>query len=154
MSEPRYAERLHVPVLWWLLAGLLALTCGVAIGFYLGLGPGLAVGLAALGVAVLVLGSSMVAITLTPTELRVGRAVLELEYVAGAQALTAAEASRRSGPGADARAYLVLRPFIATAVEVTLDDPADPAPYWLVSSRRPQRLAAAVQQAVAGGLSR
>lgn len=154
MSEPRYTERLHVPVLWWLLAGLLALSCGVAIGFYLGLAPGLAVGLGALVIAGLVLGASMVAITLTPTELRVGRAVLELEYVARAQALTAVATTQRSGPGADARAYLVLRPFIATAVEVTLDDPADPAPYWLVSSRRPQRLAAAVQQALAGRLSR
>ena len=32
-----------------------------------------------------------------------------------------------------------------TAVEITLDDPEDPVPYWLVSTRRPQQLAAALQ---------
>jgi hypothetical protein len=28
------------------------------------------------------------------------------------------------------------------AVQVLLDDPADPTPYWLVSTRHPERLAA------------
>jgi Protein of unknown function (DUF3093) len=41
----------------------------------------------------------------------------------------------------------VLRPYIATAVEITLNDPDDPVPYWLVSSRRPRAFAAAVNAA-------
>jgi len=32
-------------------------------------------------------------------------------------------------------------------VEIT--DPADPVPYWLISSRRPERLVAALRAAVA-----
>ena len=35
----------------------------------------------------------------------------------------------------------MLRPYIKTAVEITLDDPDDPVPYWLVSTRHPHRLA-------------
>ena len=35
-------------------------------------------------------------------------------------------------------------------VRVPVEDPADPAPYWLVSSRRPDQLAAALR----AGLSR
>jgi hypothetical protein len=38
---------------------------------------------------------------------------------------------------------------VASAVEITLDDPADPVPYWLISSRRPDELAAALTRASA-----
>jgi hypothetical protein len=58
--------------------------------------------------------------------------------------LDAAATERRAGVEADARAHLVLKPYIATAVELTLDDPEDPVPYWLVSTRRPAQLAEAL----------
>jgi hypothetical protein len=32
-------------------------------------------------------------------------------------------------------------------IRVWVDDPADPVPYWLVSTRSPQRLAAALEAA-------
>ena len=35
----------------------------------------------------------------------------------------------------------------STAVEITLADPADPVPYWLISTRRPAELAAALDRA-------
>jgi hypothetical protein len=38
----------------------------------------------------------------------------------------------------------VQRPWIGGAVQVVIDDPADPTPYWVVSSRDPVRLAAAI----------
>ena len=49
-----------------------------------------------------------------------------------------------AGPEANARAYLVLRPYLKRAVKVEITDPADPTPYWLVSSRRPEDLAGAL----------
>jgi hypothetical protein len=48
---------------------------------------------------------------------------------------------------------LVLRPYIKTAVEITLNDQDDPVPYWLVSSRHPQQLAAALQNAASSTLT-
>ena len=48
---------------------------------------------------------------------------------------------------ADARAYLLLRPYLSRAVMVPVDDPADPTPYWLVSTRRPDELVAALDAA-------
>ena len=45
---------------------------------------------------------------------------------------------------ADARAYLVLRPYLKRAVKVEITDPADPAPYWLVCTRHPEELAKAL----------
>jgi hypothetical protein len=40
----------------------------------------------------------------------------------------------------------VLRPWVDGVVRVALTDPADPAPYWLVSTRRPEVLAAALER--------
>ncbi|MGH3340752.1 MAG: DUF3093 family protein [Propionibacteriaceae bacterium] len=40
-----------------------------------------------------------------------------------------------------------------TAVEITLEDAVDPVPYWLVSTRRPQRLADALQDAASSTLT-
>ena len=51
-----------------------------------------------------------------------------------------------AGPEADARAFLLLRPYLKRAVRVEITDPADPAPYWLVSSRRPDELAGALHR--------
>ena len=50
-----------------------------------------------------------------------------------------------AGLEADARAYLLLRPYLKRAVRINVRDDRDPAPYWLVSTRDPDRLAAAVR---------
>jgi hypothetical protein len=54
---------------------------------------------------------------------------------------------RARGPRLDARAYLCLRGWVAGGVRVTLNDPADPTPYWLVSSTDPTALARAITTA-------
>jgi hypothetical protein len=145
----RYRERLNPPPVWWVLAALLALSAGVAVGFYLGLPLGLGVGVAAMAVGAAVLISASTEIVVEDRWFRVGRARIEFDYVGGCRALDAEQTSRRSGPEADARAYLVQRPYVATAVEVAVDDAADPAPYWLVSSRRPAALVAAIEERTA-----
>lgn len=81
--------------------------------------------------------------------LAAGRGRLPLRVVGEVTALDAAELRRQSGVDADARAFLVLPPFVPTAVRVDLTDPGDPTPYWLVATRRPNELAAAI-----AGLSR
>jgi len=48
------------------------------------------------------------------------------------------------GPLADPLAFVVQRPWVPGAVQVMLDDPDDPTPYWVVSTRQPARLAAAL----------
>ena len=60
-------------------------------------------------------------------------------------ALDAEETRRVAGPEADARAYLLLRPYLKRAVRVEIADTDDPAPYWLLSSRHPEELARAVR---------
>lgn len=140
----RYRERLHVPALWWVLAAAFALTLVLAVGLYVGAGWGVATFLASLAVVVGLFANAAVMIRVDETGLRVGRGWVEHRYLAGGRALDPEQTRRLGGADADARAHLVLRPYISTAVEITLDDPADPVPYWLVSTRRPEALAAAL----------
>ena len=105
-----------------LLAATFVLSCAVAVLFYVGPIWGGAVALAAALAAGGSLVSASTLVLVTDQELRVGRAVLELAYVDGCRALSPEQTATRTGSEADARAYLVLRPYIDTAVEVTLDD--------------------------------
>lgn len=140
-----YRERLRAPVRWWLLWGLMIWTFWLAMAVALpgSLALGIALGLyVLLALALLTYGS--VRIVVTDEWLHVGRARIERRFVGHVEALDAARMRAISGPEADARAYLVLRPYIKTAVRIVIDDPADPAPYWLVSARRTAALAAAL----------
>lgn len=73
-----------------------------------------------------------------------GRARIPVQLLGAVQVLDRAEFIRLRGPGADVRAYLCQRSWIAQGVRLEVVDPQDPTPYWLVSSRHPERLAAAL----------
>ena len=147
LSRVQYRERLTVPPAWWLLALGLAASLAVALGYYLGWVWAGAAGLIAMGVAVGIFASAATTIAVTPDRLLIGRAEIDHRYIGACRALDAEETRRRSGVEADARAHLVLRPYLPLAVEITLADPADPVPYWLVSSRHPSALADAIESA-------
>lgn len=153
----RYTERLWVPVGWWALTALFALSLLVAVLFYLGplwgFGAGLFV-MVVMGIAFLRYGREEIRVE--ADRLWVGAANIEWSYVVGAQPLDEQATRKRRGQDSDARAYLVLRPYLSRAVEVTISDESDPTPYWLINSRSPERLAAAINghiqhQATAGG---
>jgi hypothetical protein len=73
--------------------------------------------------------------------LHAGRARLPWRYVGPVTSCAAAETKHLLGLGADARAFLLIRPYLPCAVQVTVQDVRDPAPYWLLSTRRPHQLA-------------
>jgi hypothetical protein len=148
-----FQERLSVPIMWWVLAGLFALSVLLAVGAYLGPVWGIGTALATMMVAAAIFVSAAVVISVDAREIQIGRASIEHAYISSSQALTAEQARQRAGVEADARAHLVLRPYVKTAVEITLDDPDDPVPYWLVSTRRPQQLAAALREAASSTLT-
>jgi hypothetical protein len=78
---------------------------------------------------------------------RAGRARIPVDLLGDPEVLDAGAMRRARGPELDARAYLCLRGWIAAGVRVPVLDPRDPAPYWLVSSRRPDQLAEALRRA-------
>lgn len=75
-------------------------------------------------------------------EFQVDDARLPARYISTAVALDANGKREILGRLAHPMAFVVQRPWVSGAVQVMLDDPADPTPYWVVSSHRPQRLAA------------
>lgn len=143
-----HRERLGVPLRWWVQSTMFVASLWLALVVAV---PGVVAWsvtavLLALMVAMLV-GYGAVPVVVADGELRAGRAHIGVEHLGEARALDAAGTKHVAGPGADARAHLVLKPYLKRAVQVPITDPADPAPYWLVSSRRPDALAAAINAA-------
>lgn len=147
-----YAERLGVP--WWLGAPVLAVAGLLAAELHMGAG-GLrswvpyAVVLPLTAAALWWLGRIRIAVVpgTEGPELRVDDARLPVRYIADAIPLDPAGKRELLGPLAHPLAFVVQRPWVPGVVQIMLDDPADPTPYWVVSSRRPERLAAALLSA-------
>lgn len=79
--------------------------------------------------------------------LSVGKASIPLAQVGEVVVYTGADATAQLRTKLDARAWLMIRGWVHSLVKVEVTDPADPTPYWLVSSRRPQLLADAIAAA-------
>ena len=78
--------------------------------------------------------------------LRAGHAVIPVDALGPGTALDAAGLREAMGPGADARAWVCHRPWIRTAVLLPVVDVRDSTPYWLVCTRRPRQLLAALDR--------
>lgn len=140
-----FRERLHAPWWAWPVAGFWALTLGVAYGSAISAPVGLGVGLLAFGLASAGLIRAAVIVAVDVDGLHVGRALLPPSCLGPVEVLDRSAARRRRGQGADPRAFLLLRGWIAEAVVVAVVDDHDPTPYWFVSSRRPAELAGAIE---------
>lgn len=148
MPNASFRERLHVPFRWWVQGGLLVASFWLAMivavpesfawAITAALFALLALGLGKYGGARIAVGDGW---------LRAGRARIDLDFVGLARSLDPAQTRATSGPIADARAYLLLRPYLPRSVRIEIADPNDPAPYWLVSSRRSEALATALNVA-------
>ena len=79
------------------------------------------------------------------TGLHAGKVALSASHIGRARPLDAATAHRLLGPGLRADAQLSLRPWIKTAVQIEVDDMNDTTPYWVVATRRPSELVAALE---------
>ena len=142
-----YTERLSAA--WWLWLALPVLAGVLAAEVFLG-APGAAtwvpyllllplttVGLWWLG---------RIRVEVSNGELRVDDARLPLRYVASVTPLDVTAKRDLLGPYAEEHAFVIQRPWIDGAVRIDLDDPDDPTPYWLVSTRRPDALATAIRE--------
>lgn len=150
-SKPAYAERLRVPLRWWAQGTMFIATFWLAMIVALiekaPLLPWVITGLLLALLALFLRSYGGARLVVDDGWFLAGRARIELEHLGPAEALDADATRHVSGPGADVRAYLLLRPYLKQSVKVEITDPADPAPYWLVSSRHPQALAGALNAA-------
>lgn len=140
-----YAERLHVPLRWWVQGTMLVASLWLAL--VVALPEPAAWGITALALAAMTAwfwGYGTARVSVDGEAFRAGRAHLPLRFVGHVQELDQEATRRLAGVDADARAYLLLRPYLKRGVRVEITDPADPAPYWLVHTRHPDRLVAAL----------
>ncbi len=146
MDAAPYDERLSVPLRWWVQGVMLVASLWLALVVAV---PGPAAWICT-GLALALLSGLLVSyggarVSVADGWFRAGRAKIEGVHLGAVAALDPEETRRVAGPEADARAFLLLRPYRKRAVRVQITDPADPTPYWLVSSRDPEALARAVQ---------
>jgi hypothetical protein len=152
--DRQYDERLGVPLRWWVQGTMLVASLWLAVVVAL---PALVawvisgVAMALLALGLISFGSARISVH--DGVLRAGRAHIAVSHLGTVTALDPEETRRTAGREADARAYLLLRPYLKRAVRVQIDDPRDPTPYWLVSTRHPDELArvlAAISDSPAG----
>ena len=142
-----FDERLTAPRSWWLIAAAFALGGGLLVlpfGTLTALGGLVVVGALA---AVAVSSYGSVRVRVVADSLVAGDARIPLTALGEAHPLDAAEAVAWRTHRADARAHMVLRSYVPTAVRVEVTDTEDPTPYLYVSTRRPAELAAALTAA-------
>ena len=149
-SATSYRETLYAPWWWYLVAvfaaGLLAVEAQISVLDFTDwivlcvLVPVFAVLVWSLGRwRVEIVGSGMDA------ELRVRGAHIALQDVGGAVVLDARTLRRVVGREADPAAFVTIRPWIGPGMQLWVDAPDDPTPYWVVSTRHPEQLLDAVR---------
>jgi len=162
-----YHERLRVPLGWWLLG--LATIFLLATELVAGYSWPVVIALYAVltgGLVFMLLNWGRPTVEVGGGELRAGRAVGEVS------ALDEAQTRSLRGPRGDPAAFLVIRPYLRRAVYVEVArpgaesrrghrrlrwrgfrlrtemvSPPPDSPYWLVSTRHPAELAAAIEGA-------
>ena len=143
-----YRERLFAPVSYWALAVPVVLLLGSEAYFIAGgIVPPLTMGVIALVVGAFLVNWGAATIEVTGGVLRAGRDTLALSEAGEAIALDEQQAMLLRGPRADPAAHVLLRPYLRRAVYVAITEPAAGVPYWLVATRRPDELAAAIERA-------
>ncbi|WP_132993532.1 DUF3093 domain-containing protein [Gordonia zhaorongruii] len=142
-----YSERLTVPMWWWLAGAVLTAVLGYEIQ------------LAAYGRAWSVLAYPLLGALVawgiwsmgrTPVRvaadgsLQVHKASLPSDVIARGAAIPPSARSAAMGRQLDPAAFVMHRSWIKSMVLIVLDDPDDPTPYWLVSTRHPEKVLAAL----------
>lgn len=83
-------------------------------------------------------------IVVTPTMVQIGRAQIERKFIGTATAYVGEQATYQRGPALNGLAYLCIRGWIGAVVKIEITDEEDRTPYWLTSSKHPEKLAAAI----------
>ena len=141
-----YRERLWASA-WLFVANALVIPASLVV--FLPINAAVGIALAALlyagCVAALIAASAV--LTVTTSEFSAGRARLPLRFVGEVTAYREPDATIQRGPALDARAWPLIRGWVSPVVRVQLTDEKDPTPYWLVSTRHPEKLAQALSDA-------
>ena len=142
-----YTEQLRVPAAWWLL-GMFSAFIFASTAWA---GFSLIVAIASYvvfcgGCAAVLLAWGRTTIEVCDGELRAGSVTLPLAQAGRVAALDEAQTRAMRGPRADPPAYMLIRPYLKLAVYVEVAGEHQDRPYWLIGTRRPAELAAAIER--------
>jgi hypothetical protein len=142
-----YTEQLRVPAAYWVLGMLSAATFASTAwaGFNLIVAIACYVVFCG-GCAVVLLAWSHTTIEVSDGELRAGSATLPLATAGDVAALDENQARALRGPHADPLAFMLIKPYLKLAVYVEVIGEHQERPYWLIGTRRPAELAAAIER--------
>ncbi len=140
-----YTERLWPT--FWVIAAIFpivpALTLVAApFNVWIGIGAGLAI----YAVALIALFSRSGRVSLDSERFIYGSAMVETEFIGAVSAFSGEAARVERGTALDARAFTKFKAFMPGVVKIEITDENDPTPYWLVSTRNPQKLADALRE--------
>jgi hypothetical protein len=149
LPVPAYSERLTVP--WWSWPVGVALAAFFSAEIFLGANPQLnwipyVILIPGTLYALWKFGSVRIRIDADADdpELRVDDAHLPVAFITEVNILDAEVKRQLLGPLAAPYVFAIQRPWISGAVRVVIDDPDDPTPYWVISTRRPAAMATAL----------
>lgn len=146
-KSPVFQERLWPSLGQWVFAFIMTASLGIAYGRAYGADLGITVGIAATIVVIIGLVVNTPLIQIDELNFRVGRARLPLQHVGKIQKLDEEQSRRARSTDANSNAHFQLRGGIKSTVIVEVTDSQDPHPYWQVSSRNPDELIAALNEA-------
>jgi hypothetical protein len=138
-NEPQYSEWVLpnwtsflptlgiFPTMW-----LTFLPINVTVGFWSG------IALTALVVFLMIAKSARVEVS--EGSLKVANAQIERKFITSVEAIGADQAFFERGSGLDTRAWIHFQGSVKTLAKVRINDPEDPTPYWLFSTRNPAEL--------------
>jgi hypothetical protein len=89
--------------------------------------------------------SASLVIEIDENELRVGKAHIDKKFCDEVIVLTPAQMSLQRTREADPAAHLAIRFWTAHGVKIDIKDDRDQTPYWLVTSKRGEKLAQALK---------
>jgi hypothetical protein len=153
MASTLYDERLTVP--WWAwpvafgAAGMLAAELAMG-ALYLRHWATFLIAAALAAAGLFALGRVRVRVRVEEAGLvlRVDDACLPMSAIASITPLDPEGRRDLLGPAGEPLAFVIQRPWVPGGVRIDLDDPADPTPYWYISTRRPEALADALRSAL------
>ena len=140
---PDYREKLW-PTAWAFIVTALVIPASILVLVPISLLAGIVTAAVLYGGCVLLLVLASPVVRVQNGELIAGPATISTRLLGEATTFEKNEATQERGPRLDARAWLLIRGWIDPVVRVPIVDPTDPAPYWIISSRHPTELAAAI----------
>ena len=141
-----YREKLW-PAPWLYIATALVMPASLLVLLPINAFAGLVTAVVLYAGCVILLITGSPVIRVTDSHLLAGKARLPLGVIGEVTAYEGEDAKLHTGQLLDARAWLLIRGWISPIVRVQVTDETDPTPYWVVSSRHPQAVVAAIEAA-------